>query len=277
MYNNKVGVIRGLERLLNEGPEIIFELGIDSIQLSEWNPVYATPEVAKKVKDALQGKVQITSVWGGWSGPRAWNFHQGPELLGIVPEAYRETRLNDLERWADFTEMVGAPYLASHMGFMPEQPCYAGYKDVVAGVHRIADYCQNKGIGFNFETGQETPTTLMRVIQDAGNDNLGINLDPANLIMYGRGNPIDAIDVFGSRIKGIHVKDGNYPKGNFYELGEETQVCQGSVNWPVFLPKLLRSGYKGDLYIERETTGEQNIIDVKETIKFLRKTLSETD
>ncbi len=137
-------------------------------------------------------------------------------------------------------------------------------------VRTIAQYCKSKGIGLNFETGQETPVTLMRVFQDAGCDNLGINLDPANLIMYGRGNPVDAIDIFGDKIRGVHVKDGDYPKDDFYKLGNEKVVGEGSVNYPVFLLKLLKQGYKGDLYIEREIAGEQQTIDIKKTIDYIK-------
>lgn len=275
MYNNNVGIIKGIPQLLQEGPDILFELGVDSIQLNGWETEYATPEVARKIKDMLGGKIEITSVWGGWSAPRIWNFVDGPEVLGIVPEAYRFIRMKELAQWAHFTAEIGAPYMASHMGFLPESPSYPGYRGVIDAILYVGYECKSVGVGFNFETGQETPSCLMRVIQDTGMDNLGINLDPANLIMYGKGNPIDAIGVFGDKIRGIHVKDGNYPKDNFYNLGHETQVGEGSVNWPVFLPTLLKSGYKGDLYIERETSGEQQIIDIKQTIKFLRKTLAE--
>ena len=274
MYDNKVGVIFNVSRLLSEGPDVLFDLGLDSIQLTIWSNKYATPEVAAKVKQMLQGKIEITSVWGGWSGPRVWNFIDGPVTLGIVPEAYRDSRLKELMLYADFATELEVPYFTTHMGFMPEQPCYPGYRGIVQAVRYIANYCKDRGMGLNFETGQETPVTLMRVIQDTGCDNLGVNLDPANLILYGRGNPVDAIDIFGDRIKGVHVKDGNYPKDDFYKLGEETVVGEGSVNYPVFLPKLLKQGYKGDLYIEREISGEQQTVDIRKTIDYVRKTLA---
>ncbi len=278
MYNNRIGVIFDVPRLLKEGPDILFELGLDCVQLSIWDKEYANKETAAKIKEMLGDKIAIGSVWGGWNfGPIVWNFIDGPTTLGIVPSEYRAERMKMLMANADFAAELGAPYMATHMGFMPEQPGYEEYRGIVQCIRTLANYCAGLGIGLNFETGQETPVTLMRVIQDVGCDNLGINLDPANLIMYGRGNPVDAVDIFGDRIKGVHVKDGNYPKDNFYELGAETVVCEGSVNYPVFLPKLLKQGYKGDLYIEREISGGQQTIDIKKTIEYIKHTMETLD
>ncbi|MCL2814535.1 MAG: sugar phosphate isomerase/epimerase, partial [Oscillospiraceae bacterium] len=94
----------------------------------------------------------------------------------------------------------------------------------------------------------------------------------------GRGNPVDAVDIFKGYIRGVHVKDGDYPNennpGGFYSLGMERKVGEGSVNFPVFLLKLLEQGYTGDLYIEREISGEQQIKDIKETICYVKKMLT---
>ena len=140
----------------------------------------------------------------------------------------------------------------------------------------VASSCNCNEV-INFETGQETPTTLMRLFQDVGADNLGVNLDPANLIMYGRGNPVDAIDIYGDKIRGVHVKDGDYPKDDYHNLGKERVVGEGSVNYPVYLPKLLKSGYKGDLYIEREISGEQQLVDITKTVTYIKKIMEETE
>ena len=121
-----------------------------------------------------------------------------------------------------------------------------------------------------FETGQETPVTLRRVIEDVGTDNLGINLDPANLILYGKGNPVDALDVFGEYVCDIHAKDGKYPTGG-HDLGEETIVGKGKVNFPLFIARLKEIGYNGTLIIEREIWGEQQIKDINDTKIYLEE------
>ena len=101
----------------------------------------------------------------------------------------------------------------------------------------------------------------MRMIQDIGSDYLGINLDPANLLLYGKANPVDAVDIFGKKIRGVHGKDGLYPTCPG-ELGRETKIGDGRVDYPVFLKKLFQLGYQGDITIEREISGEEQIRDI---------------
>ncbi|MBE6931137.1 MAG: sugar phosphate isomerase/epimerase [Clostridia bacterium] len=274
-YNNTIGIIQNLRHFFDAAESDLLDqmvdAGLESVQVlaNDSSLHLMTPENAEKLMKMLDGKLRITSFWCGWSGPNVWNFVDGPGTLGLVPEAYRAIRLEELKRGADFARLLGVHDMATHVGFVPEQPCYQGYRELVAAIAHIAEYCAARDLHFNFETGQETPVTLMRLFSDVGADNLGVNLDPANLILYGRGNPVDALDIYGDKIRGVHVKDGVYPSGDFHRLGRERVVGEGAVNFPVFLPKLLGNGYKGDLYIEREITGAQRCEDIKKTIKYL--------
>ncbi len=275
-YSNSIGIVQDLRHFFNAAEtdllDRMIDAGVETVQViaTTQEPGLVCEENAEKLLRITEGKIRITSVWGMWSGPHKWNFIGGPGTLGLVPEAYRAMRIQDLCRCADFAHTLGVSDMATHVGFVPEQPCYPGYRDLVSAIQYIAEYCAERNLYFNFETGQETPVTLMRLFSDVGADNLGVNLDPANLILYGRGNPIDAIDIYGDKIRGTHMKDGDYPKGNFHELGRERVVGEGSVNYPVFLPKLLDSGYTGDLYIEREITGAERAEDVKKTVGYLK-------
>ena len=143
------------------------------------------------------------------------------------------------------------------------------FEGVAVAIQEVAQHCKNLGLGFWFETGQETPVTLLRFIETVGLDNLGINLDPANLLLYGKGNPIDALRVFGKYVRAIHAKDG-LPPTNGRELGREVKVGEGSVRYPEFLPALLDLGFDGDLTIEREISGEQQNKDIRDTIAYLK-------
>ena len=271
---NGIGMIYPLEKILAGNMDDLLSFGLDCVQIMCWNMNNYTEENAEKVKKALDGKLRISSVWAGWTSPAIWNFVSGPETLGIVPETYRFQRMQELRKGMDFASWLGVKDVATHMGFIPECPSYQGYWGVVEAVKWVGQYAKSKGIWFNFETGQETPTTLMRTIQDTGLDNLGVNLDPANLIMYGKGNPVDAVGIYGDKIRGVHLKDGNYPSGDFNRLGHETKVGEGSVNYPVFINKLVKEqGYTGDLYIEREISGEQQIKDIKDTIVYIKELL----
>ena len=115
---------------------------------------------------------------------------------------------------------------------------------------------------------------LLRLFETVATGNLYINLDPANLILYGKGSPVDSLDVFGSLVRGVHAKDGLYPT-NGLELGREVKVGDGKVNFPLFLKRLKETGFDGSLTIEREITGEQQIKDILETKEYLQKLIDE--
>ncbi len=275
MYKNGIGVIYQLKEALEIGAEKLVELGLDCVQLQCWTPELLTKENAEKVKKAMDDAgIRISSFWAGWTGPSFWNFTEGPSTLGLVPEAYRFQRCQELLKGADFTQWLGAKNMATHVGFIPETPSCEQYRSLYATLKYVVNYCAAKEISFNFETGQETPVTLMRMIAELDNREFtGINLDPANLIIYGKGNPVDALDMFQGYVKGVHVKDANYttdPK----QMGTEQVVGEGHVNFPVFLPKLLKQGYEGDLYIEREIHGEQQMEDIKKTIVYIKEFLN---
>lgn len=271
----KVGVIFAMEEILEKGVGRLEELNIDTIQMVEWSPHLLTQENADKIKALTAGKIEIASIWAGWSGPCIWNFVDGPSTLGLVPAAYRAHRVEELKRAADFACMLGVDTIATHLGYVPECPITKEYRDVLSATKHVADYCKSKGVRFIFETGEETPTALMRFILDLDNEQAGVNLDPANLIIYGKGNPIDALDMFNGRIYGVHIKDANYTTDPQHAMGEEQVVGQGSVNFPVFLEKLIKKcGYQGPLFIEREIEGDQQTEDIKNTVKFIKDILA---
>ena len=145
---------------------------------------------------------------------------------------------------------------------------------MVLAIKEVAEYCKKNGQYLLFETGQETPITLKRTIEAVGTGNLGINLDPANLLLYGKGNPCDAVDVFGEYVRNVHGKDGEYPV-NPACLGEEKRIGDGRANYPLLIKKLKEKGYDGPITIEREISGEQQIKDILYAKKFLEDIIDE--
>lgn len=252
------------------------ELSLDVCQLIVWdNSSELTKEKANEIKEvADENGITISAVWRGWSGPQKWNFTEGPETLGLVPEKYRAERLDDLKRGSDFAEMLGVDRIITHMGFLPENPTSAEYAPVIDAIREIAVYCEKKGQYLLFETGQETPVTLLRTIEKVGTGNLGINLDPANLILYGKANPVDAIDVFGKYVMELHGKDGLYPTcGDF--LGAEVPIGEGKVRFENLIPRLRDAGFDGNIIIEREISGEKQIEDIKKAKILLEKIIGD--
>ena len=247
----------------------VSQFGLHVCQLVSWDMAQATREIAvTAAKESKAAGVRIAAMWSGVPGPAEWNFTRGPLTLGLVPPEYRAERVAALKKWADFASWLGAPAIITHCGFIPENMTDSNYGPVVDAIRDVAECCRSRGLEFWFETGQETPVVLLRTIERVGTGNMGINLDPANLILYGKGNPIDALDVIGPYVRNIHVKDGFYPT-NGEELGREVPVGEGRVNFAVFMARLRAMGFRGDLIIEREISGDQQTRDIRVTVDRL--------
>jgi sugar phosphate isomerase/epimerase len=245
------------------------DFGLPTVQVVNWQPDLFSDEMAERVVAAsAEYDVEVTTIWTGYPGPAVWNFYDGPVTIGLVPEQYRTERVTALKRGADFAVKVGVPSITTHVGFIPENPSNPLYPGVVDALREVVDYCRARDIAFCFETGQETPVVLLRVIEELGKDNLGINLDPANLLMYGKANPVDALDVFGQYVAGVHAKDGEYPT-NGRDLGVEKPLGEGRVGFPQLIAKLKDLGYSGALTIEREISGPKQIEDIRHAIELL--------
>jgi sugar phosphate isomerase/epimerase len=264
----KIGVMTGFGENPEESIQKVQSLGLPSCQMgiSASEP----KERFKRLMAAAEAaEVEITTFWVGLPGPSKWNFLEGPGTIGFVPEKWRAERVEAVQKGARLAGEFGVASVTTHAGFIPENPGDPVYAAVVAALKEIALVCKEVGVEFWFETGQETPVCLLRTIQDIGTGNLGINLDPANLLMYGRANPIDALDVFGQYVRGVHAKDGEYPT-NGRELGVEKPLGQGRVNFPVLIPKLKALGFRGALTIEREIKGPKQTEDIMRAIELLK-------
>jgi sugar phosphate isomerase/epimerase len=267
----EIGVIVPLRANMEHEFEKVHAMDIRSCQLNGWHRELFTETHARQVRKlADRYGIEISAFWCGWEGPAVWNFLSGPATLGIVPVAYRHERMNMLCQGADFAKWLGTPDMITHLGFVPENPGDPAYRDVVEAVAHIGRRCLANGIHFLFETGQETPVTLRRLIEDTGLPNLGINLDPANLMMYGKANPVDAVRIFGTLIRGVHAKDGGYPV-NGRELGAEKPLGQGEVQVDRLIAALRKIGYRGALTIEREIDGEEQIQDIRNAKALLER------
>ncbi len=270
----KLGVIVPLHEQPDDELAKLQSLGFSTCQVSCWHDELLSPAVAARLNAAAAARsIEITTIWVGMSGRHVWDFAEGPLTIGLVPPATRAERVATLKRGSDFARWAGAPGITTHVGFIPENLCDPEYSGVVAAIREVAAYCQANGLNFCFETGQETPIVLLRTIQEVGLPNLGVNLDPANLLMYGKANPFDALDVLGHYVRGVHAKDGEYPTDG-RRLGEEKPLGQGRVNFPALVARLKALGYDGALTIEREISGPQQIEDIKRAKMFLERLIA---
>ena len=251
------------------------EMGISSCQLSIWREYIYTDDYAEIINSAVKETgIEISAVWAGWDGPCEWNFKYGPTTIGLVPQAYRYARVQALKKAADFAQKIGVNRIITHTGFIPENPSDENFFGTVAALREVCRYLKSKNMFFLFETGQETPITMLRTIEAIALDNVGINFDTANLILYGKGNSLDALDVFGKYVMDTHIKDGFYPTEGM-SLGREVIAGQGKANLPAVIKKLKELDYKGNFTIEREIYGEQQQKDILATKELLTKLMNE--
>ncbi len=229
------------------------------------------PEMAARLRAALDHhKIEATALVCGGPGPEIYDFYRGPLTIGLVPRGSRDARIAQVKRASDFARRCGIPAVQTHCGFIPENPNDPVYKEAVEAIRTVAAYCRQNHQNFRCETGQETPITLFRTIKDVGLDNVGVNFDAANLILYGKANPVDALEILGPLVQGIHAKDGLYPTDP-KELGREVPIGQGKVNFPAFIKRLKEIGYRGPLTIEREISGPKQAEDIRAARKYLEQ------
>jgi len=264
----RLGLIIGIGKDPDAAMSKVRDLGLPTSQvfMDEFEP-----ELVKRLRQALEKhQIEATSLVVGGPGKEVWDFYQGPLTIGLVPRETRAARIAHVKKASDFAKECGITAVQTHCGFIPENPNDPVYKETIGALREVVGYCKNNGQNFRYETGQETPLTLVRAIQDVGFDNQGVNFDLANLILYGKANPVDAIELLGPYVQGIHAKDGMWPT-NPKELGQEVPIGKGKVDFPRIIERLKQLNYRGAVTIEREISGPKQVEDVRDAKTYLEK------
>ena len=193
--------------------------------------------------------------------------------VGLVPRVTRAERLARTKAVADFTSAIGIASVACHVGVVPPSHETQAYGEVRDLTRELCDYCADRGQTFALETGQESAEHLLAFIEDVDRPNLKVNFDPANMILYGTGNPIEALEQLRHKVISTHCKDGDGPDPAQPDaLGHERTLGQGSVGIPAFVEKLRQIGYTGMLSVEREEPNlEVRAVDIATGIQLLRQ------
>jgi sugar phosphate isomerase/epimerase len=264
----RLGIIIGIAPDPDAAIERVHDLGFPTCQVSVHNVDESTAGALRQALD--RHHVEATAAVGGGPGPEIYDFYRGPQTIGLVPRETRAARIAQYKKVSDFAKRAGIPAVQGHCGFLPEDPNDPLFGEAVAAIRTVAEYCKSNGQNFRCETGQETPVALVRVIREVRLDNVGVNFDAANLILYGKANPVDAVDILGPYIQGVHAKDGLYPTDT-RKLGQEVPIGEGKVNFPVLIEKLKKLGYRNPLTIEREIRGEKQTADILASKAYLER------
>ena len=215
----------------------------------------------------------LITVFAAYNGESYADIPTVERTVGFIPRETRVERERRTIEISDFAAAIEVNSIACHVGFVPEDPSHPDYVAVREMVRRICDHAASRGQTFALETGQEPAHVLLRFFKDVDRGNLGINFDPANMILYGTGDPVEALGVLGPHVISVHAKDGDWPpKDRPGALGTEQPLGKGSVGMERFVKKLREIGFTGPLNIEREAENqEERIRDIREAVEYLRE------
>jgi len=217
----------------------------------------------------------LVTVFAAYDGEDYADIPTVQRTVGFIPPSTRAEREARTLELSDFARQLGVGSIACHIGFVPENPSDQDYVAVREMVRRVCDRASANGQTFALETGQEPAHVLLSFLCDVDRANLKINFDPANMILYGTGDPIEALGVLGSQVVSVHCKDGDWPPPVAGALGTEKPLGQGSVGMERFIAKLKAIGYRGALNIEREVPDhQQRLADIRMGVQLLERILA---
>lgn len=267
-----IGVFASIDAGLGVKLEVVRELGIPTIHLHAPHQDTRTPQVAQEFSAKLKEiGTRISVVFGGFEGESYADIPTVSKTVGLVPPETRAERTREMKEIADFARLLGVDVVALHLGFVPHDPSDPMYPEIVQVTQEVCDHCRSNNQRLHLETGQETADALLAFIAAVDRDNLFINFDPANMILYGSGEPIEALRKVGRFVRSVHCKDAKWAANPGKEWGAEVPVGQGDVNFERFLATLQEIGYDGPLTIEREIPQEpaRQKAEISQAVKVL--------
>lgn len=243
------------------------EIGLKTLQIAI-DPLRENPEVWGKTRElcAEKGIILVSGMFGT-IGEDYSTMESIKRTGGVVPDSTWAENWKNIQATADIAKSLGVRLVTFHAGFLPHDHSSPEFKKLVSRIGQIADLFKRKGLDLAFETGQEDADDLELFLIQLNRPNVGVNFDPANMILYDRGNPIDALQTLGKRLKQVHIKDARRTKTPG-EWGEEVVVGTGEVDWTAFFETLDELRFAGFCCIEREA-GAQRVADIKSARQFI--------
>lgn len=252
-----IGVFTSVDAGLGVKLEVAQELGVPTIQLHAPAESTRTPENAEAFLQRLASMgIQLTAVFGGFEGESYADIPTVAQTVGLVPAETRAARTQEMKEIADFAHLLQCSVVALHLGFIPHDTSDPLYGEVTDVMREVCDHAKGNGQNVHLETGQESADGLLQFIADVERDNLFVNFDPANMILYGTGEPIEALKKVGSFVRSVHCKDGTWADNPGQQWGAEVPLGEGDVGMETYLRTLDELGYTGPLTIEREIAQE---------------------
>jgi sugar phosphate isomerase/epimerase len=252
-----IGVFASIDDGLGVHLDVAHELGVKTCHLHTPRAESRTPERAQEFRRRLADYgLTVTCVFGGFAGESYADIPTVKTTVGLVPPATRASRTRELREIADFARALGVDVVGVHIGFVPHDRNDPTYAAIVAAARELCDHCAANGQALLLETGQEPADVLLGFLGDVERENLFVNFDPANMILYGAGEPLAALEQLGRCVRSVHCKDAKWSREPGVTWGQEVALGDGDVDFARFLDTLDRIGYMGPLTIEREISQE---------------------
>ena len=251
----QIGVFASVDAGLGVHLDVARELGIPTVQVhSPHQPTRTQAAADSFLAKCKEAGITVTCVFGGFDGESYADIPTTARTVGIVPEETRAARVQEFREISDFAKVLGCGAVGMHIGFVPADRNGSRYKNLIAVTRELLEHVGANGQNMHLETGQESAEHLLEFIHDVERSNLFINFDPANMILYGTGNPIEALKTVGHLVRSIHCKDAKWaaPNERGKSWGTEVALGEGDVGMEAYLQTLKEIGYLGPLTIERE-------------------------
>lgn len=274
--NWQVGVFASLDEGLGVNLETALQLGAKVLHLHA--PKRRTLDAAEHLRGRLaEIGVKVAVVFAGFEGESYATIDEVQTTVGLVPPATRQNRVEETIHVIDYAANLGSLAVGLHLGYLPHDKEASEFKDLVGVVRGLCDCAASQGLEVYLETGQEPVDVLLDFLQAADRMNLSVNFDPANMILYGSGEPLPALRALGKHVRSIHCKDAVWSSSPGVSWGAETPFGEGEVNAREFLRTLAEVGYEGPLVIEREIPQEpeRQRREIAETMRRLAELASD--
>ena len=267
--NWATGIFTSIDGGLGAGLEDVRALGVSTVHLHAPVASHRTADRIAEIREQfLEAGIEITVVFVGFEDDDYSTIARAEETVGLAPPGRRPARLADTLEIADFARSLDVDAIGMHLGFLSPNPDSSEFAALVDSARIVCDHCLANGQCFHLETGQESVDTLLAFIEAVERENLAVNFDPANMILYDSGEPLEALERLGSHVRSVHCKDAARIRSAGQPWHEDVPLGKGDVDIERFLRILHRLGYRGPLTIEREYSPDQ-AGDIEASLKLL--------
>ena len=270
----QIGVFTSIDEGLGVDLQIAHDMGVKTIHVHSPSREIRTQQAAGQLMERLGSLgLTVTVVFAGFEGESYADIPTVKKTIGLVPPALREERLAELKSIVDYTDFLNVDATGVHLGFVPHDSADPEFNALLEATREICDYAAKSNINIHLETGQEPADVLLSFLEAVERPNLFINFDPANMILYGCGEPIPALQQVGPHVRSVHCKDANWSDQPGETWGAEVPLGEGAVDMEKYLRTLDAVGYTGPLTIEREIPQEpeRQKADIGHAVQLLER------